>query len=249
MLIKLSENEFGKLGLVADPGDPSQVVTAATLETLGPDESWDLDRLGSYASASLAEADRLTAQAAVLTRRSSIQVRRAGHALSLARQKLKLRKEWCGWLQGQGIARTTAWESIGLFENTESEDEVAELSPTEAKQRYGVISTPQENLEEFAESNATKKQEKPPTRTKTTARKTESRPAPVEETVAPPKEPESLLKKLCQVVRWLEYFEEDFSKLDWTGESPADYHRVLDEVDHLLWQIREGVPDRGRHSE
>ncbi len=102
-----------------------------------PDKSWSLSRLGQYIRSGLADADRLRERATQLSRRSAVQIHRAGRALDIARQKTKPKGQWSKWLAKNKIPRSTAWESIRLFQAA-SEEDVATLTITEAKIKFDI---------------------------------------------------------------------------------------------------------------
>lgn len=130
------EAELHNLGMRVDPADPGRAIRATDAGT--PDEEWDTDALGRYAAAELAESSRLEDEAVGIGRRSAVHLFRAGRALHLARERLKAGGEWCGWQARHGIARTSAWEAIGLFERAGDEATVAGLTISAAKAHFGV---------------------------------------------------------------------------------------------------------------
>ena len=77
------------VGLQIDPDNPTQAIPAGPQAESFPDETWDLERLATYAETGLSEASRL--------QKESIQ-----HALAIARQKVKSERwgEWGRWLAG-----------------------------------------------------------------------------------------------------------------------------------------------------
>lgn len=150
MTVHLTEAEFQGLGLTIDPTDPSRAVPIAAQSDSLPDETWDLDRLARYASTGLAEAARLEHESIQIGRRSTVQIFRSGQALSIARSRLRSegRGRWGRWLNEHGIKRTTAWEAAELFERAGSEEEVAGLTPGEAKSHFGVTRPPKEEADD-----------------------------------------------------------------------------------------------------
>ena len=137
MSIPMSPSDLHALGLQVDPDDPTQVIHVAHQVESSPDESWDLDQLGRYAEIGLSEADRLQRESIQLGRRSTVQIFRVGRALSIARQKVPW-GEWERWLTTHNIKKTSAWEAIELYERAGSEEAIANLTPSEAKRRYGI---------------------------------------------------------------------------------------------------------------
>jgi len=97
-----------------------------------PNDTWRLDELARYALDGL---DKIRQ----LGRRTSVETHRVGHALSIAQQKTKPKRQWGQWLAKYKISRTTAWEAIKLFESA-TEEEISQLTITDAKIKYGVYS-------------------------------------------------------------------------------------------------------------
>jgi hypothetical protein len=166
MTLKLTTEEFHELGLTIDPTDPSKAVPIALLNESLPDDSWDLDQLALYASTGLAEADRLDQESIQVGRRSTVQIYRSGRALSIARRRLKAegRGRWGRWQEEHGFKRTTAWEAAELYERAGSEDEVAQMTPKDAKSRYGITKPTRRDLDDSADeppSTATPPSAKP----------------------------------------------------------------------------------------
>jgi hypothetical protein len=138
--INLTDQEFHDLGFAVDPDDPSRAILATRQDESVPDDTWDLDRLGNYARTGLDEADRLQRESLQLGRRSTVQIFRAGRAISIARKKVKAAKwgEWGQWLAQHGLKRTTAWEAAALFERAGSEEAIKNLTPDQAKRKYNI---------------------------------------------------------------------------------------------------------------
>jgi hypothetical protein len=132
------ERELAEYGMAIDPDNPNRAILVAELRQATPSETWDEARLTSYIVVSLAEADEYEKQATALSRRSTAMIYRAGHALSILAPRLKAERRWCPWQAEHGIARTTAWEAIKLFERAPSEQAIALLTSSEAKQQYGI---------------------------------------------------------------------------------------------------------------
>lgn len=61
----------------------------------------------------------------------------SGRALGIAREKTKPNGKWGKWLEKNKIPRSTAWESIRLFQAA-SEEDLAELTITEAKVQFSI---------------------------------------------------------------------------------------------------------------
>ena len=102
MSIRMTEHELHNLGLRIDPENPTEAIPVASDAKSLPDESWDLEKLALYAATGLSEANRLQKESIELGRRSTIQIFRAGGALSIARRKV----QWGEW--GTGWQHTTS---------------------------------------------------------------------------------------------------------------------------------------------
>jgi hypothetical protein len=140
MATRLTERDLERCGLIVDPQNPGQVVPLA--EDTTPDDSWDEDRLGRYAAAGLGRHHQLLEESVQLGRKSTVQLHRAGRALSLAHKKLKAERRWCTWLRTHGISTTSAWEAMELYRRERSEKEIEGLTPTQAKTKYGITRPP-----------------------------------------------------------------------------------------------------------
>jgi hypothetical protein len=159
----MTEQEFRGLGLLLDPGDPTRAIAVAPQSGSVPDDTWDLELLGTYAETGLSEATRFQKESIQLGRRSTVQVFRSGHALSIAQRKVKAEKwgVWGRWLGSHNIKRTTAWEAIKLYQRAGSEEAIAHLMPWEAKRRYGIGKPPREVTEEPVESGSHREAKRP----------------------------------------------------------------------------------------
>ncbi len=140
MAVKFTEKDLQRCGLQVDPQDPTQIVPIEP-EAM-PDETWDLHRLAVYAATGISEAGQLRAGALQMARKSTVQIYRAGRALHFARLKKKADRGWVQWLKDNNIPRTTAWEALELFMSASSEEDIADLTRTQAKKKYGIIKGP-----------------------------------------------------------------------------------------------------------
>ena len=100
------------------------------MNAIHPSETWNLKQLTRYVVTGLDKIQRLS-------RRTSVETHRVGHALSIVQQKTKPFGKWTKWLVKHDIPRMTAWEAIKLYESA-SEEEVAKLTITEAKVKFGI---------------------------------------------------------------------------------------------------------------
>jgi len=100
------------------------------MNAIHPSETWNLKQLTRYVVTGLDKIQRLS-------RRTSVETHRVGHALSIVQQMTKPFGKWTKWLAKHDIPRMTAWEAIQLFQAA-SEEEVALLTITEAKVKYGI---------------------------------------------------------------------------------------------------------------
>jgi hypothetical protein len=151
--IKMTEAELQQLGFIVAPDNPSEAVPVKT-DAL-PDDSWTFERLMTCGACAVTESGRLLTAASELARKSTIQIYRAGRALSLARHKLPLGQTWGGCLKAHHIPRTSAWEAIQVFERAGCEEAIALLTPTEAKQKFGITKPRKSANEEEQESPST----------------------------------------------------------------------------------------------
>ncbi len=140
MATKMTEKDLAKCGLMVDPQNPAQIVPIDREAV--PDDTWDLDRLAQYAATGLTEAGRLRTEALLLARRSTVQTFRAGRALAIAQEKLKADRGWVQWLKAHNIPRTSAWEAVELFKRAGSEEALADLTLTQAKNKFHITGSP-----------------------------------------------------------------------------------------------------------
>jgi hypothetical protein len=154
MSISMTQQDFRALGLSINPDNPTQAIPVEAQSELIPDDSWNLERLGTYAATGLNEAARLQKEFLQLGRRSTVQIFRSGRALAIAQRKVKSEKwgEWGRWLATHNIKRTTAWEAIQLYERAGSEEAIAKLAPSEAKRRHGIGKPPRADTEKSLDS-------------------------------------------------------------------------------------------------
>jgi hypothetical protein len=69
--------------------------------------------------------------------------------LTLAQPKVKESGlNWTEWLKERNIPRTTAWEAMQLYERAKKVEAIADLMPTEAKQKFGVVKSKLKNESE-----------------------------------------------------------------------------------------------------
>src|SRR5262249_40437737 len=129
--INVTEKDLRRIGLCVSPQDPSQLVPLDPDRDLQPDDGWSTDRLAEYVHAKLDEARHVDNMAQQLAKRSSVQVFRAGHALSIVRDRLKVSRAWERWLKEHGIRKTSAWEAIELCRRAQTEEAVKILTITE----------------------------------------------------------------------------------------------------------------------
>jgi hypothetical protein len=142
MSIQISEDQLYSLGMRIDPDNPTQAIHVTQQAESIPDESWDLDRLGIYAHTGLNESNRLLKESIQLGRRSTVQIFRSGRALSIARRKVPW-GQWERWLVTHNLKKTTAWEAIELYQRAGSEEAIADLTPSQAKTKFGIGTPPQ----------------------------------------------------------------------------------------------------------
>lgn len=96
-----------------------------------PDATWDMESLTAYAKRELSES-------ILLAKRSTVHLFRAGHALSVVREKLKPEKEWVKWQQDNSLPRSTVNDAIRLFERAGSEEAVEGLPVMAAYDKFDI---------------------------------------------------------------------------------------------------------------
>jgi len=102
-----------------------------------PDETWSLPQLARYVQTGLEKVGRLESEVRRLGCRTAVEVHRIGHALFLAHEQTKPRRQWTKWLAKNRIPRMTAWEAVKLYRSA-SEEDVAMLTISEAKVKFGI---------------------------------------------------------------------------------------------------------------
>ena len=85
------------------------------------------------------ESERLFNQALLSGHDSAKLIYGAGKALTEAREKKPPGKSWSDCLKPVGISRTSAWEAMKLYELAPCEAEIAEMTRTEAKVKFGIV--------------------------------------------------------------------------------------------------------------
>lgn len=120
-----SEDQLHQLGF-AVVGDQAVPVRDGI-----PDDTWDLDRLAGYAAGQIGES-------VLCAHKSAVAPFRAGGALALARARCKADGHgvWSGWKRKHGLKDTTVNDAIRLNENAGTEEALAGLGITEAKEKY-----------------------------------------------------------------------------------------------------------------
>ena len=126
-----------------DPQTAGQSVVqneAAPSGEARPDPSWTLDRLAVYAKDEVSNSFHAEHQAILQAHKSAVHLFRAGHALALAREKCKGEQhgDWKKFKKKHGLADTTANDAIRLYENAKTEDALAGLGITQAKEKFGI---------------------------------------------------------------------------------------------------------------
>lgn len=101
----------------------------ATKKESVPSSAWGLGQLTEYAVEKLRFLGHME-------RKAALDAYRAGCALYFAQKKLL--GKWNAWLDEHNIPRTTAWEAIKLYEECPNESDLAGLSLTEAKIKFGI---------------------------------------------------------------------------------------------------------------
>jgi hypothetical protein len=129
---RLTEEDLHKAGYTVVGNE------ALPLGDARPDPAWDEDRLALYAKGELANSQEAEQQALLQSRKSAVHLFRAGHALALARAKCKGEQHgaWTEFKERHRLAHTTANDAIRLYESAKTEDALAGLGITEAKEKF-----------------------------------------------------------------------------------------------------------------
>ena len=101
-----------------------------------PNHNWTLEQLAEYTQAGLSEIQKAG-------KHTAAQTYRIGRALYFANLKLRVVGKWTAWLEEKGIPAKTATEAIRLYQAVKDENDVADLTSTQAKTKYGIYQEPQ----------------------------------------------------------------------------------------------------------
>lgn len=110
-----------------------------------PNHNWTQEKLTEYVKECFISRDDMNEQLAFIGRRSSVELFRAGYALHLLRDKLKVTGGWEQCLKDNSIPKVTAFEAIRLYYKAKklwkdaAESEVGKMTITAAKVKLGVI--------------------------------------------------------------------------------------------------------------
>jgi hypothetical protein len=242
----IKEQDLLQAGLMIDPGDPSKVIRVkGRPEDAAPSESWEMDRLTAYAVKGLEQAKALEAEANIVGRKSTVQLFRAGHALHILRGKLKGDGQWCGWLKGHGIPRTNAWEAIQLYVRAKTEEAVAELTPTQAKEKYGISKTSDPTGKGRAGAHRQRRQGAPGAENHEVDPETSDDDDPDSDDgqdVSGAQDTDSPLTVLTVVADQLAYCKEEIARTtEWPNAAQAEYESVLDDIGGIVDELSEMV--------
>lgn len=222
----------------ATPDDqPLHADTNAAAEAQ-PDSSWTLDKLGAFASGEVSSAFFAKEAAILQATKSAVHLHRAGHALSLARDKCKGEGhgDWANFKRKHGFASTTVNDAIRLYDKAETEDAVVGLGITEAKKKFvyppkmavtGTANPVKKPGKKTAKSAAAPldtgvAQEQPNIHAQTGEPKPNPRQAATDNDDGTPDEPEvlfttALIEELEEIAQRLaEIAQDDFGKTTWS---------------------------------
>ena len=96
---------------------------------LKPNANWSEERLLTFAKECLGTIK-------ILEKKTAIQSYRAGHALTLLRDKLKKGKNYHKWLKDNGVPHTTAYYCIRLYAKAPNEKAVEGMGITAANNKF-----------------------------------------------------------------------------------------------------------------
>lgn len=140
-----SRGEFLPCGLINMQNHISSPVTVATPSAttypeysadLTPSNDWTLDQIAAYARAGFDFSGKAEAQAKWTQRTSVVAYYRAGHALSIAKGRLKDSGAWCKWQEQHRLSRSTVLTAISIYEGAKDEVTAAMYTLNEAKKKW-----------------------------------------------------------------------------------------------------------------
>ena len=221
MSVHLSEKDLARMNLAVNSDGTALVPVSAaddlavfdkppTLATMPgteiaevrpmiPDAEWSLGDLGQYAK------QRLT--------NVTTSIFQAGRALRLARDYFKETRDWGNWLKQHRIPRTSAWESIELFEKAKTEEAVANLTRNEALKKFGIRKIRGKPRSAGAGNG------NPP-----------KPPVGASSAEGPPRKEDSLLLNLAKTRDWLDLCYERRDQIDWSKEDAISCMKMIDEL-------------------
>lgn len=226
--------------------------------TIFPPAECSFDRLMERAVTEIGAANRLA-------RKQTIYIIRAGADLAEARTKLPPGLSWVKALEAANIPRTTAWEAMKLFELAGSEDAVANLTITEAKQKYGITKPKKTDVDDEPDSqdiigfdnNDDADPEDPELDGDERDEGDESEAEelgddhtedydgddePDTESTAPIIKPsQSPFDTLAKIVRRLEYLEADLQANDSQDDPRDEFLQAIDRATEILGRIRQAI--------
>lgn len=246
----------------ATPDDqPPHADTDAAAEAQ-PDSSWTLDKLGAFASGEVSSAFFAKEAAILQATKSAVHLHRAGHALSLARDKCKGEGhgDWTKFKRKHGFASTTVNDAIRLYDKAETEDAVVGLGITEAKKKFvyppkKVVSNPPtpakkpgkkaaKSSSPLAASAVTQEANPPPPKQHAQGGGTTATPRPTNPDSAASDEPEvsfatALIEELEEIAQRLaEIAQDDFGKTTWTKAEARQGHNAVASIYPTLKTIQ-----------
>jgi hypothetical protein len=225
-----------------------------------PDSSWTLDKLGAFASGEVSIAFFAKEAAILQATKSAVHLHRAGHALSLAREKCKGEGhgDWANFKRKHGFASTTVNDAIRLYAKAETEDAVVGLGITEAKKKFvyppkKAVTNPASPVKKPGKKAAKSAaapldtgvaQEQPNIHAQTGEPTTNPGQTATDDDDAAPDEPEvsfttALIEELEEIAQRLaEIAQDDFGKATWTAVEASQGHNAVNSIYPTLKTIQ-----------
>ena len=115
---------------------PSATTNILNAPDVSPSDDWTLDQIAAYARAGFDFSAQAETQAKWILRTSVVAYFRAGHALSIAKARLKESGAWVKWQDEHRLSRSTVLTAISIYEGAKDESTAAMFTLSEAKKKW-----------------------------------------------------------------------------------------------------------------